>query len=171
MLSWAVTMKRCLKSSVDAKLLQVRTKSSVSAGIALGYCGEELEALRWFEIAIRASPRDPRCTRPTNRNAFRCLHSTATRRLLAQRNENASGPQLDGNIDHGSGCLRETWQYHQARNAVESLRRIDPGYSVRRALRRHPYRDPAERESLLMRSAGRTFVIDLRKGDDNRGLE
>ena len=35
-----------------------------------------------------------------------------------------------------------------ARNAVEGLLRIDPKCSIKRALRRHPYRDFAERDKL-----------------------
>ncbi len=42
--------------------------------------------------------------------------------------------------------------------AIESLRRIDPQYSIKRALGRHPYRDAVDRDKLAdaLRRAGLT---------------
>jgi adenylate cyclase len=123
--------------------------ASVSAGIVLGYCGEPHEALGRFETAFRVSPRDPRLY---SAYQSQCVPLFALDRyeqvIRAAQYVMRQVPNWTESFTMQAAAYARLGQLDEARNAVESLRRIDAQYSLRRALRRHPYRDATERDKL-----------------------
>jgi adenylate cyclase len=123
--------------------------SAVGSGIVLGYCGQPLEALDFFDTAIRVSPRDPRiyatyqakCAPLFALDRYEDVVSAAQRvmRLL---------PEWPEALTMQAAALVRLGRVPEARRVVESLRKLDERYSVKRALGRHPYRKVADRDKL-----------------------
>jgi len=123
--------------------------AAVGRGIVLGYCGEPQESLRSVATALRVSPRDPRiyatyqarCAPLFVLDRFEEVVSAAQyiMRLL---------PDWPEGLTMQAAALAKVGRTDEARHAVGRLLGLDPQYSVARALRRHPYRDAANREKL-----------------------
>ena len=123
--------------------------AAVGRGIVLGYCGEPQEALRSVATALRVSPRDPRiyatyqarCAPLFVLDRFEEVVSAAQyiMRLL---------PDWPEGLTMQAAALARLGRTDEARHAIGRLLGLDPQYSVARALRRHPYRDAADREKL-----------------------
>src|SRR6266403_5424525 len=124
--------------------------AAVGRGIVLGYCGEPQESLRSVATALRVSPRDPRiyasyqarCAPLFVLGRFEEVVSAAQyiMRLL---------PDWPEGFTMQAAALAKLGRTDEARHAVGRLLGLDPQYSVARALRRHPYRDAADREKLV----------------------
>ena len=123
--------------------------ASLSTAMTLGYCGEPEESLTWFEKTLRINPRDPRLY---SAQQSMCVPLFA----LGRYDEVVRGAQLvmrqipnwTEAFSMQAAAFAKLGRLDEARAAVDGLRRIDPQYSIRRALRRHPYRDAADRDKL-----------------------
>jgi adenylate cyclase len=123
--------------------------AAVGCGIVLGYCGEPQESLRSVATALRVSPRDPRiyatyqarCAPLFVLDRFEEVVSAAQyiMRLL---------PDWPEGLTMQAAALAKLGRTDEAHHAIGRLLGLDPQYSVARALRRHPYRDAADREKL-----------------------
>jgi adenylate cyclase len=123
--------------------------AAVGRGIVLGYCDEPQESLRSVATALRVSPRDPRiyatyqarCAPLFVLDRFEEVVSAAQHimRLL---------PDWPEGLTMQAAALAKLGRTNEARHAIGRLLGLDPQYSVARALRRHPYRDAADREKL-----------------------
>jgi adenylate cyclase len=133
--------------------------ASVITGLVLGYCGEPHESLKWFEVAFRVSPRDPRIY---STYQSRCVPLFVLDRYeeVIRSSQRVIRQIPDWTEAHTfqAAAHARLGQMDEARGAIESLRRIDPQYSIKRALRRHPYRDAVDRDKLAdaLRRAGLT---------------
>jgi adenylate cyclase len=122
---------------------------SVCSGIVLGYCGKAQNALNWFETAIRVSPRDPRIY-ATYQSQCAPLFAldrhdevlSAAQRVMRQL------PTWTEALTMQAAAYAKLDRIDEARHAVESLLGLDAQYSIKRALRRHPYRNSTDREKL-----------------------
>jgi adenylate cyclase len=133
--------------------------AAVGRGIVLGYCGEPQESLRSVATALRVSPRDPRiyatyqarCAPLFVLDRFEEVVSAAQyiMRLL---------PDWPEGLTMQAAALAKLGRTDEARHAIGRLLGLDSQYSVARALRRHPYRDAADRDKLAdaLRQAGLT---------------
>ena len=123
--------------------------TSLSTAMTLGYCGEPEESLNWFETTLRVNPRDPRIY-STQQSMCVPLFTLdrydevvrAAQRVMRQI------PNWTEAFTMQAAAYAKLGRLDEARAAVERLHCIDPQYSVRRALRRHPYRDAADRGKL-----------------------
>ena len=123
--------------------------AAVGRGIVLGYCGEPQESLRSVATALRVSPRDPRiyatyqarCAPLFVLDRFEEVVRAAQyiMRLL---------PDWPEGLTMQAAALAKLGRTDEAGHAIGRLLGLDPQYSVARALRRHPYRDAADREKL-----------------------
>ena len=131
--------------------------TSLSTAMTLGYCGEPQESLNWFETTLRVNPRDPRIY---SAQQSMCVPLFALDRydevVRAAQRVMRQIPNWTEAFTMQAAAFAKLGRLDEARAAVESLRRIDPQYSVRRALRRHPYRDATDRDKLAdaLRQAG-----------------
>jgi TolB-like protein/Flp pilus assembly protein TadD len=122
---------------------------ALSCGIVLAYCGEPREALTWLATAIRVSPRDPRlygayqaqCTSLFVLDQYEEV-VRAAERVMRQL------PTWTEAFTMQAAAFAELGNLDEARRAVESLLSLDVKYSVKRALKRHPYRNVADRNKL-----------------------
>jgi adenylate cyclase len=130
---------------------------SLGTGLVLGYCGEPQESLSWFDQAIRASPRDPRL--------FTAYQSRCVPLFCLDRYDDViAGAQLvmrqvpnwTEAFTMQATAYARLGRLPEARKAIEHLLHIDSQYSINRALRRHPFRDQAQRDKLAdaLRQAG-----------------
>ena len=117
--------------------------------MVLGYCGEPQEALKWFDAAIRINPRDPRIYATYQ---SRCVPLF----VLDQHDEVINAAQLvmrqlpawTEALTMQAASYARLGRIDEARKVVESLLAINSRYSLNRALRRHPYRNDADRTKL-----------------------
>ena len=120
---------------------------SVCSGIVLGYCGEAQDALTWFETAIRVSPRDPRIYATYQ---SQCAPLFALDRydevIRGAQHVMRRLPTWTEAFTMQAAAYAKLSRIEDARLAVEGLLRLDARYSIRRALRRHPYRNRGDRE-------------------------
>jgi adenylate cyclase len=122
---------------------------SVCSGIVLGYCGEPQDSLRWFETAVRVSPRDPRiyATYQSQCAPLFVLDRydevvSAAQRVMRQL------PTWTEAFTMQAAAYAKMGRIDEARRAVKSLLGLDAKYSLKRALGRHPYRNAADRDKL-----------------------
>jgi adenylate cyclase len=122
---------------------------SVISGIVLGYCGEPQDSLRWFETAVRVSPRDPRiyATYQSQCAPLFVLDRydevvSAAQRVMRQL------PTWTEAFTMQAAAYAKMGRIDEARRAVKSLLGLDAKYSLKRALGRHPYRNAADRDKL-----------------------
>jgi len=133
--------------------------TSISTAMTLGYSGEPEESLNWFEKTLRVNPRDPRSY--TAQQSM-CVPLFALDRydevIRAAQRVMHQIPNWTEAFTMQAAAYAKLGRLDEARAAVERLRCIDPQYSVRRALRRHPYRDATDRAKLAdaLRQAGLT---------------
>ena len=142
----------------DEAVLQVRRAfalapgsyyAALCSGIVLGYCGEPDEALRFIETAVRVNPRAPsiyaiyqsQCAALFVLDRYEEVVS-ATQRVMRQL------PDWTEALTMQAAGLAKLGRIDEARRAIESLLRLDARYSLKRALRRHPYRNPADRDKM-----------------------
>src|SRR5262249_56507296 len=107
------------------------------------------DALESIATAVRVSPRDPRiyatyqaqCAALFVLDRFEEIVSAAQRimRML---------PDWTEGLTMQAAALARLGRTQDAHHAVERLLGLDVQYSVRRALRKHPYRDAADRDKL-----------------------
>jgi len=123
--------------------------AAVCSGIVLGYCGEPQESLKSFATAVRVSPRDPRiyATYQSKCAALFVLDRLDEVVSAAQRVMRLL-PDWPEALTMQAAALAKLGRTDDARHAIESLLGLDARYSVRRALRRHPYREVADRDKL-----------------------
>jgi TolB-like protein/Flp pilus assembly protein TadD len=133
--------------------------AAVGSGIALGYCGEPEESLKSIATAVRVSPRDPRiyATYQAQCAALFVLDRLEEIVSAAQRIMHLLPDWTEG-LTMQAAALAKLGRAADARHAIERLLRLDAQYSVKRALRKHPYRDAADRDKLAdaLRQAGLT---------------
>ena len=123
--------------------------AAVGSGIVLGYCGEPQDSLRSIATTVRVSPRDPRiyatyqarCAALFVLDRFEEVVSAAERvmRLL---------PDWTEGLTMQAAAFTKLGRVDDAHHAIERLLKLDAHYSVKRALRKHPYRDPQDRDKL-----------------------
>src|SRR5262249_22849768 len=107
--------------------------------------------------AIRASPRDPRLYTAYQ---SRCVPLFSLDRyddvIAASQLVMRQVPDWTETFTMQAAAYARLGRQLDAQKAVESLRRIDSQYSINRALRRHPFRDAAQRDKLAdaLRMAG-----------------
>jgi adenylate cyclase len=123
--------------------------AALCSGIVLGYCGEPHDSLRLIETAVRVSPRDPRiyATYQSQCAPLFVLDRYvevvgATQRVMRQL------PTWPEAFTMQAAALARLGRLEEARCAVDSLLALDARYSLKRALRRHPYRNIADRDKL-----------------------
>jgi adenylate cyclase len=123
--------------------------AAVGRGIVLGYCGEPDESLRSVATALRVSPRDPRIYATYQ---ARCAPLFVLDRfddvLSAARHIMRLLPDWPEGLTMQAAALARLGRVDEARHVTCRLLGLDPQYSVARALRRHPYRDVADRDKL-----------------------
>jgi adenylate cyclase len=133
--------------------------AAVGSGIVLGYCGEPQESLRSIATAVRVSPRDPRiyATYQAQCAALFVLDRleeivSATQRIMHLL------PDWTEGLTMQAAALAKLGRTTDARHAIERLLKLDAQYSVKRALRKHPYRDAPDCDKLAdaLRQAGLT---------------
>jgi adenylate cyclase len=133
--------------------------AAVGSGIVLGYCGEPQESLRSIATAVRVSPRDPRiyatyqaqCAALFVLDRFEEIVS-ATQRIMHLLSDWTEGLTMQ------AAALAKLGRTTAARHAIERLLKLDAHYSIKRALRKHPYRDAPDCDKLAdaLRQAGLT---------------
>jgi len=127
--------------------------------MTLGYCGEPEESLKWFETTLRVNPRDPRIY---SAQQSVCVPLFALDRydevVRAAQRVMRQIPNWTEAFTMQAAAYAKLGRLDEACAAVERLLGIDPQYSVKRALRRHPYRDATDRDKLAgaLRKAGLT---------------
>jgi TolB-like protein/Flp pilus assembly protein TadD len=123
--------------------------AAVGRGIVLGYSGEPDESLRSVATALRVSPRDPRIYATYQ---ARCAPLFVLDRfdevVSAARYIMRLLPDWPEGLTMQAAALAKLGRADDAHDAIGLLLGLDPQYSVARALRRHPYRDLADREKL-----------------------
>ncbi|WP_192859558.1 adenylate/guanylate cyclase domain-containing protein [Bradyrhizobium sp. DOA9] len=130
---------------------------SLGTAMVLGYCGEPKDSLNWFEVIFRINPRDPRLYAAQQ---SMCVPLFALDRyeevVKAAQGVMRQIPNWTEAFTMQAAAYAKLGRLIEAGTAVEHLREIDPEYSVKRALRRHPYRDAADRDKLAgaLRQAG-----------------
>jgi len=142
----------------DEAVLQIRRAfalapgsyyAALCSGIVLGYCGEPNEALRFIETAVRVNPRAPsiyaiyqsQCAALFVLDRYEEVVS-ATQRVMRQL------PDWTEALTMQAAGLAGLGRIDEARSAVESLLKLDKRYSLKRALRRHPYRNAVDCDKL-----------------------
>lgn len=123
--------------------------TSVGTAMTLGYCGEPEESLTWFEKTLRVNPCDPRIY---SAQQSMCVPLFALDRydevVRAAQRVMRHIPNWTEAFTMQAAAYAKLGRLDEARVAIERLLCIDPQYSVRRALRRHPYRDATDRDKL-----------------------
>jgi adenylate cyclase len=122
---------------------------ALSSGIVLGYCGEPEESLTFIDTAVRVSPRDPRIYVVYQ---SRCVPLFALDRYAevigAAQRVMRQLPDWTEAFTMQAAAFAKLGRIDEARGAVKSLLALDAKYSLNRALGRHPYRKPADRDKL-----------------------
>ena len=123
--------------------------AALCSGIVLGYCGEPHDSLRFIETAVRVSPRDPRIYATYQSQCVplfvldRYVEVVgATQRVMRQL------PTWPEAFTMQAAALARLGRLDEARCVVDSLLALDARYSLKRALRRHPYRNITDRDKL-----------------------
>ena len=142
----------------DEAVLQVRRSfalapasfyAALCSGIVLGYCGEPNEALSFIDTAVRVSPRDPRiyaiyqsrCAPLFVLDRYAEIVA-GTQRVMRQL------PNWPEAFTMQAAALAKLGRLDEARKTVDGLLRLDPQYSLKRAVRRHLYQNLADRDKL-----------------------
>ena len=114
-------------------------------GQTLAYAGQYEEALRWFDRALRLSPKDP---------SIYSIHQTRSIALFglqrydeliaaAQRLSRQLPEWVSAHTMMAAGYVG-LGQLPQATLAIDSARKLDPRLTVRRVMRQHPFRVEAD---------------------------
>jgi len=123
---------------------------SVCSGIVLGYCGEPQDSLRWFETAVRVSPRDPRIYAAYQ---TQCAPLFVLDRydevVIAAQRVMRQLPTWTEALTMQAAAYAKMGRIDEARRVVKSLLALDAKYSLKRAVGRHPYRNAADRDKLV----------------------